>query len=87
MGLFDLFKSADDYWQMADNYMFGKNGCAKNHTKALEYFEKAYAKNTSKPLVNMVYLYSLTPELMKANRDKIFAISKRDAANNNFIIL
>lgn len=83
MGLFDLFKSADDYWQMADNYMFGKNGCAKNHTKALEYFEKAYAKNTSKPLVNMVYLYSLTPELMKANRDKIFALSKRDAANNN----
>ncbi len=82
MGLFDFLKSADDYWQMGEDYFFGKNGVEVNYYKAMEYYEKAYEKGTSKSLVNLVYLYSQNPALTEESKAIIFNISKRDAQNS-----
>lgn len=42
MGLFG--KDAQEWYEEAENYMYGKNGFSKDYIKAAHAYEKAYAK-------------------------------------------
>ncbi len=81
MGFFDIFKSADSFWEMGENCFYGRNGASKDHEMAREYYEKALKKGTSKPLLNLLAIYSSSAEAIKKNQKRIFELCQRDAFN------
>ena len=83
MGFFDIFKSADSFWEMGENCFYGRNGASKDHEMAREYYEKALKKGTTKSMQNLIAIYVTSAESIKKNQKKIFELCQRDAFNDN----
>ncbi len=80
MGLFG--KDAQEWYEEAENYMYGKNGFPKDYSKAAHAYVKAYDKNHPGPFVNLAFIFlavNNTPE----NSKKGFELSLHDMENGN----
>lgn len=83
MGLFG--KDAQEWYEEAENYMYGKNGFSKDYIKAAHAYEKAYAKNHPGPFVKLAFIYFTvinTPDNLK----KGFELCCKEAEKGDKIV-
>ena len=76
MGFFDIFKSADSFWEMGENCFYGRNGASKDHEMAREYYEKALKKGTTKSMQNLIAIYVTSAESIKKNQKRFLSSAR-----------